>query len=237
MFAILLVDFLSEIRAFKGDPVPLGLKPAPSNARPSDLTFLFHLRQVCAGPKLADDTTRLSAAIEDFASWLEEEFTASGVNLHAIDVIADLRVTRLRYIKMCGDIAKHNLPRLAMNVRHLRKLLEQAGHYVSEQEAYLAVAPFFEWFHNDIFMYHSSQISEFLNNIRWAIYDYLQTEFRRSFHVPANSPAKGPVYNYRVPVEIGEPMAVAMYWEAMNRSRWRPYVQRFAIPAYMKKRY
>ena len=34
LFVILLGDFLSEIRAFKGDPVPLGLKPAPSNARP-----------------------------------------------------------------------------------------------------------------------------------------------------------------------------------------------------------
>jgi hypothetical protein len=47
LFVILLGDFLSEVRAFKGDPVPLGLKSAPSNARPSDLTFLFHLRQVC----------------------------------------------------------------------------------------------------------------------------------------------------------------------------------------------
>ncbi len=237
MFAILLVDFLSEIRAFKGDPVPLGLRPAPSNARPSDLTFLFHLRQVCTEPKLAGDTARLSAAVEDFASWLEGEFTASGVNLHAIDVVADLRVTRLRYIKMCGDMAKHNLARLATNVRHLRKLLDQAGHPVSEQEAYLAVGTFFEWFHQDIFIYHSSQIAEFLNNIRWAIYDYLQAEFRRSFHVPAKSTAEFPTYCYLVPAEIGEPIAVAMYWDAMNRSRAQPYVQRFAIPDYMKQCY
>jgi hypothetical protein len=144
LFAILLGDFLSDIRAFKGDPVPLGLKPAPSNARPSDLTFLFHLRQVCADPKLGADTAALSVAIETFAEWLEGEFTASGVNLHAIDVVADLRVARFRYIKMCADVAKHNLARLATNVAHLRKLLEVAGHLVSEQEAYLAVENFFE---------------------------------------------------------------------------------------------
>jgi hypothetical protein len=92
LFTILLGDFLSEIHAFKGDHVPLGLKPAPRNARPSDLTFLFHLRQVCADPKLGRDTTALIAGVETFADWLEGEFSAPGVNLSAIDVVADLRV-------------------------------------------------------------------------------------------------------------------------------------------------
>jgi hypothetical protein len=61
---------------------------------------------------LGDDVAELAATVEAFASWLEGEFTASGVNLHSIDVVADLQVTRYRYIKMCGDIAKHNLARL-----------------------------------------------------------------------------------------------------------------------------
>jgi hypothetical protein len=237
LFVILLGDFLSEVRAFKGEPIPLGLKPAPSNARPSDLTFLFHLRQVCADPKLGGDPTGLSAAAEAFATWLEGEFTATGVNLPTIDVVADLRVSRFRYIKMCGDMAKHNLARLATNVRHLRRLLEQAGHPVSEEQAYLGVETFFEWFHQDIFVYHSSQIGEFLNNIRWAIYDYLQPEFRRSWHVPPRSRPDFPTYGYHVPSVITEPVAIAMYWDAMNRSRSRPYVQRFVIPNYMKERY
>ncbi|MBZ9810939.1 MULTISPECIES: hypothetical protein [unclassified Mesorhizobium] len=237
LFIILLGDFLSEIRAFKGEAIPLGLRPAPSNARPSDLTFLFHLRQVCADPKLGADGSGLSAAIETFASWLEGEFTASGVNLHSIDVVTDLRVARYRYLKMCGDMAKHNLARLATNVGHLRKLLAGAGHQVSEQQGYLAVETFFEWFHQDIFIYHASLIGEFLNNIRWAIYDYLQPEFRRSYHVAATSTVEFPIYGYHIPSAITEPVAVAMYWDAMNRSRSRPYVPRFVIPHYMKQRY
>jgi hypothetical protein len=237
LFVILLGDFLSEIRAFKGEPIPLGLQPVPTGARPSDLTFLFHLRQVCADPMLGADTSGLSAAVKAFADWLEGEFVAEGVNLHSIDVVADLRVTRYRYIKMCGDMATHRLARLATNVGHLRKLLDQAGHQVSEQQAYLAVETFFEWFHQDIFIYHSSAIGEYLNNIRWAIYDYLQPEFRRSWHVPVGSSAEFPMYSYRVPALITEPMAVAMYWDAMNRSRSQPYVQRFLIPDYMKERY
>jgi hypothetical protein len=91
LFSILLGDFLSQIQAFKGSPVPLGLKAVPSNARPADRTFLFHLRQVCADPKLGTSTTRLRSEIDAFADWLEGDFIAPGVNLHTINVVADLR--------------------------------------------------------------------------------------------------------------------------------------------------
>ena len=89
LFLILLGDFLSDARAFKGEPVPLGLKKAPSNARPSDLTFIFHLRQVCEDPRLGSNATGLGKGIEAFADWLEGYFVARAVNLHAIDVVAD----------------------------------------------------------------------------------------------------------------------------------------------------
>ena len=236
LFVILLGDFLSEVRAFRGDPVPLGLKPAPSNARPSDLTFLFHLRQVCADPQLGPDATELSAGIEAFADWLEGDFVASGVNLHAIDVVADLRVARYRYIKMCGDIAKHNLARLSTNVAHLRTLLDAAGHSVSEQDAYLAVENFFEWFHDDIFIYHSSYIAEFLNNIRWSIFEYLQPEFRQSFHLTEQATPDFPAYGFHIPADITEPVAQAMYWDLMNRVRARPWIHHFAISDFFKQR-
>lgn len=106
LFIILLGDFLSEVRAFKNKPVPFGLKTVPHNARPSDLTFIFHLRQVCADPKLGEDATDLGEPVAALSNWLEGEFVAPGVNLHAIDVVADLRIPRYRYIKMCGDIAE-----------------------------------------------------------------------------------------------------------------------------------
>ena len=230
LFIILLRDFLSQASA------SLGLKRVPHNARPSDRTFLFHLRQVCADPKLGTDTTALVTAIETFASWLEGEFTAA-VNLSAIDVVADLRVARVRYIQMCGDIAKHSLARLDSRVGDLRKLLKKAGHSVSEHEAYLAVDDFFERFHDDIFLYHSSHIAEFLNNIRWAIYDYLQPEFQRSWHWTDQATVQFPIYSYRVPAEISEPVAHAMYWDVMNRSRSIPWMPRFVVADALKRRY
>ena len=113
LFNILLGDFLSPLQGFKGRPIPFDLNPAPSNARPSDLTFLYYLRQVCAKPSFAAEASALSTCTEAFATWLEGDFVTRGVNLHAIDVVANIRVCRYRYIKICGDIAKHNLARLA----------------------------------------------------------------------------------------------------------------------------
>lgn len=237
LFNILLGDFLSPLQAFKRQPIPLGLRPAPSNARPSDLTFLYYLRQVCATPHFAPHASDLSARTEAFATWLEGDFVASGVNLHAIDVVADLRVHRYRYIKICGDIAKHNLARLATNVGHIRALLKASGHSVSEQEAYLAVENFFEWFHSDIFIYHSSHIAEFLNNIRWAIFDYLRQEFARSWHQSEGYSQSFPMYGYHVPEDCTEPVARAMYWDLMNRVRAKPWVHRFVVSDSFKKRY
>lgn len=233
LFIILLGDFLSEVHAFKGKPIPLGLKKVPSNARPSDLTFIFHLRQVCGAPRLGVEATGLDERIETFADWLESDFVAAGVNLPAIDVTTDLRVKRIRYIKMCGDIAKHNLARLSTNVGHLRKLLETAGHRVSEQEAYLAVEGFFEWFFDHIFNYHSSQTAEFLNNIRWAIFEYLQPEYQRSWHATQDFPR----YSYHVPTNITKPVAQAMYWDVMNRVRAKPRVRPFVIADILKRRF
>jgi hypothetical protein len=237
LFIILFGDFLSQLRAFKGEPIPLGLNAAPSNARPSDLTFLYYLRQICGKPHFAPEAKALSVHVEAFAAWLEGEFVTAGVNLHAIDVVADIRVCRYRYIKICGDIAKHNLARLATNVRHIRALLVASGHAVSEQEAYLAVENFFEWFHDDIFIYHSSQIAEFLNNIRWAIYDYLRPEFARSWHLTERATPDFPIYAYRYPDGCTEPVARAMYWDVMNRVRAKPWVHRFVVSESFKRRY
>jgi hypothetical protein len=237
LFIILLGDFLSQLRGFKGHPIPFGLDPAPSNARPSDLTFLYYLRQVCAKPQLEPDASDLSAQIEAFATWLEGDFITEGVNLHSIDVVANLRIARYRYIKICGDIAKHNLARLSTNVGHIRNLLETSGHPISEHQGYLAVENFFERFHDDIFIYHSSQIAEFLNNMRWAIFDYLRPEYARSWHRGERYTSDFPIYSYHIPIGCTEPVARAMYWDLMNRVRAKPWMHRFVVSDSFKKRY
>ncbi len=235
LFIILLGDFLSIVRAYKGEPAPLGLLTPPAGARLSDLTFLFHLRQVCASPQMGEDVGELSAAVESFAAWLETEFVSRNVNLSSISVVADLCVSRYRYLKMCGDIAKHSLARLAGNVKHFRALLDASGQPVSEHDGYLALANFFDWFFEDIFIRHAQVIAEFLNNIRWAIFEYLRPEYMRSWHRPEGTPDY--FYRFRIPENCTEPVAQAMYWDLMNHVRARPWIQRFTIDAAMKIEY
>lgn len=69
-----------------------------------------------------------------------------------------------------GDLGILNLsspqtPSTRPNVRHIRSLLKASGQQCEEYEAYLLVNEFFEWFQDNIFNYHSSQIGEYLNNI------------------------------------------------------------------------
>ena len=163
-----------------------------------------------------------------FAMWLEAEFTAPQVNIHNVDSAMDIVVTRYRYLKICGDVSKHNLGRLATNVSHIQKLFERAGHKVAEQDAYLAVESFYDWFFDDIYVYHASVIAEYLNNLRWAIYRYLQPEYHRAWH-PTGVISGAPMYAYNVPTSCTEPLARAMYWDVMNRVRARPWIQRFTV--------
>jgi len=119
-----------------------------------------------------------------------------------------------------------------VNARHLRKLLRNAGHEVTEEESYLAIPNFFAWFFDDCFMYSLSRIAEFLNEIRWAIFDYLQPEYRRAWR-----PVDDVVYEYDIPPPITQPAARAMYWDLMNRVRHRPWIPRFVVTEYLKMRH
>ncbi len=184
--------------------------------------------------RLSSITTRsaLSERVNALASWLEERFISRDVNFASIDILADLEIERYRYIKLCGNIAKHSLARLHRNVNDLRKLLKSAGHDVSIQDACLAMEDYFDWYFGDVFMFHANHITESLNDIRWEIYEYLLPEYRRSWHEKNRFDGD---YGYRVPASISEPFAQAMYWDLMNRVRRRPYMRRFVVNKSFKR--
>lgn len=219
---ILLRDFLPQAASF-------GLKEAPRDARDADRTFIFHLRQVCEVPRLGDDAAGLREQIEAFAEWLEEEFVVPEDWLPDIDMQRGLRISRYWYIRLCGDIAQHYPGRLSDVVKHIGKLLRESDRNVDIQTAYLAIENFFNWFFDDIFIYHSSQIAEFLNNIRWEVFNYLQPKFERSYCLAEDATPDFAAYRYNVPESINQPVAHAMCWDIMNRVRWKPRMPRFVI--------
>jgi hypothetical protein len=68
--SILLGDFLSLPQSRGNNPLPFDLPAPGSNVRPSDLTYLFYVRQVGASPRLGPDPTEMIARVDQFSSWL-----------------------------------------------------------------------------------------------------------------------------------------------------------------------
>lgn len=233
LFSVLLVDFLSQPQARGREALPFDLPKPPENARRSDLTHLFYLRQICAAPKLGSDASMIARPLDAFSDWLEAEAVVENFWLPSINTKLDFRIERLQFIKICGDISKHNFLRLSQNVKRLQKALEDNGHTIDEGQAYLVLPEFYEWFHENIFNYHSSTIAEHLNNLRLGIFSYLQPEFARAYHEVEPRPQ----YGYHIPSKITDQLAQAMYCELMNMVGTGPYMPKFEVNPYLKMRY
>lgn len=230
LFNVLLVDFLSQPRQW-----PFGLTMPPTAAPQSERSLLFHLKRICDDPKLnPTGGGALRLPLEAFMNWLEAECCVEKVWLPSIDLETTINVRRIAFIKICGNISKHNFTRLSVNVHEIREILKANGRTIDTDQGYLVIPEFYEWFHTDVFNYHSSAIAEFLNNIRWAIYDYLRPEFERSF---TKDDPNSIAYRFISPPECNRPAIQTVHWDLMNAVRSEPYIPRFEVTRYLKMRY
>jgi hypothetical protein len=85
-----------------------------------------------------------------------------------------------------------------------------------------------------VLSYHGSAIAEFLNNIRWGIYEYLKPEFARSF---TEDDPVSIAYRFIYPQHCDNQVARAMYRDLMNMVRSEPYLPKFEVTKYLKMRY
>lgn len=215
-FNILLVDFLSC-----SDKKVLGVQSP----------YLKALKGICNSPKFNIDGSinSLAQATQEFSDWLEKEVTVEEVWLPAIDLEIDLTIKRIKFIKICGNISKHNFTRLSGVVRELKKIFKRNNVTLEDEDILLIIDEFYQWFHDNIFSYHSSAIAEFLNNIRWGIYEYLQPEYCRSL-----------VTNYDKELNhygLSNRFAKACYWDLMIDIRSGPFMKKFKVTQYSKMRY
>ncbi len=230
-FNILLGDFLSPLSG-RGS-IPFGLPSPPMNCNSSDLTLLFYLRQIVKRPELGSDIEAVRVPVEAFAHWLEGKSFVEGVWFPTIGVQVDMTVERRSWIRICSNIGKHGFARLEHVVNEISTMIRNHGRAIDDGMAYAILPEFKEWFHTHLFAYHSSTIAEFLNNIRWGLYNYLRKEFRRAFHWVEPSP----MYSFHVPNVIQHPLANTMYWELMNRCRSEPWFPRFSVTPSLKAKY
>lgn len=209
-FNIVLVDFLS----------PTAIKVTGDKKSCVDA-----LATICEKPNFNERNSvkLLKQAVTAFKKWLEREIKVK-IWLPSIALGTKIKIQRQEFIKICGDISKHNFSRLDGRARSLQKILKKNGEEISDEDALLALADFYEKFHDDIFTYQGSHLVEQLNNIRWGIQEYLQPEFNRSMIHEGCTP---PRYRYTYPLGIKAEFAKLCYWELMNDIRAAPCMKRF----------
>ncbi|MRK21953.1 hypothetical protein [Pseudomonas sp. JG-B] len=222
LFAIALVDFLSMTDAAKEAPVP---------ATP----YLRALRTITARPSfnVNGSVADLESVADSFKSWLDEKIEVD-VWLPTIGKQLLLRPTRRALHCIAGNLTKHNFLRSIGVAKELQHLLASAGAPLEMRDVIQAQGDIYEHFHDNVGLYHSSAIAEFLNNLLWGIQTYLQPEFERSWTQDRHESCS---YSYRYPAGLTDPLARACYWELMNRVRSGPIFQPFTISSSFKSRY
>lgn len=236
IFHILLGDFLSPLVSRGRSDLPFDLAKPPPRSRQSNFSFLFYLRQVVADPRLGRETAELASAVEAFSAWLEQDTHIERVWLPSIGVEVDLDIARMTWIKICADIGKHSFARLEGNVKKIVEILEQHGKTIDEGMGYTVLPEFWEWFHDHLFGYHMSTIAEYLNNIRWAIREYLGPEYARAYHETGVA-MDLPIYAFHYPAGVEAPLAKILYWDLMNMVRARPFFPRFTVTSSLKSQF
>ena len=220
LFNILLVDFLSKTDK------KLGVLPQ---------SYMDALKAITERPNfnVVGSVQRLEKSTQEFRQWLETEVKVE-IWLPNIDAETTLDITRNMFLRMCGNIAKHNFLRLNRVASQLQEVLRKQGIEISNHEALLTLEDFYNHMRN-VFAYHSTTISQFLNDLRWGIYLYLRPEFKRSFRrIPEDDRGK---YEYLYPTGVEIEFARQCYWNLMNHVRSEPYMRSFQTTKWLKLHY
>ncbi len=218
LFFILLVDFLSKT----DDRGPI-----------QQTAFLGALASICDNPQFSINNSEasLKIVVKNFRNWLKEEKEIE-IWMPSIGQELKISVSRIDYLKMSGDVSKHNYLRAIGVVIRLQTILEKAGVEVDLETALLALPDFYERFHDDILIYLSSHVCEFLNNIRWGIYEYLQPEFKNNYHKTEENIVS---HSFNVPDSIKSSYARDCYLNLMNETRSRPFMRKFIASETLKE--
>lgn len=235
-FGTLLRDFLSPVSGKGKGPLPFGL-PKPENGDNAvDHTTLYYLRQVCKKPLIGTEIAHLARIVEEFGVWLETHAVADDVWLANIGVKVNLRIKRIDFIRMSGDIGKHNFLRLGGQANRLRSILAENGVTIDESDAYLALPDCWEWFHTHLLAYHASTIAEFLNNIRYAIRLYIAPVANARYRATGNIDGVE-MFTFERPDTIVNKFAWAQYFELLQGSLRKPNFPPFTVTPSMKMRF
>lgn len=222
LFYILLVDFLSP---FDKSLVNLSNRNTP----------ITNLNKIVSENYLnLEEVNDIENAIKKFKNWLEKKKDIE-IWLSTIRKKSIIKLSRLEMIKACGIITKHNAGKLNTKFSEMLEIFRRTDLDISKEDIILEYKKFYERFHDDVLLYHSSYIVEMLIKIRWSIYHYLKPIFEKSiYYVSDGMPGQ---YRYKIPKEIKTEFMEIIFWELMNRLRDKPYMENIETTKYLKLRY
>jgi len=170
----------------------------------------------------------LSVAVESLDDWLSYE-SAMKFWLPDLDIDATLNVSRLELLHISGNYSKHNLSRLTAVSKKFHAILEKNGYEVELETVPFAIDYFCEHLNENYFVYYCTWLTELLNNLRWAIYDYLQPAWSEC--IVKEDEFR---YSYIYPDEVTSEIGKKWFWWMMNGVLTKPYLPRIKGAHYLK---
>ena len=231
-FGTLLRDFLSPVTTKGSGPLPFGLPRPPNADVATDHTTLFYLHRIGENPLLGDEIAPLKNSVQVFKDWLDVRIIVPNVWLSKIGLELDLNIKRIDFIRISGDIGKHNFMRLAGQARRIQQILKENGQNIDDGEAYMVLPDAWDWFHTHLLGFHASNIAEFLNNIRFSIRDYLTPSARAAFFHIDHA-----IQHVVPPSGIVDKFALDQYFELLQSTLHQPYFPQFSVSKNFKTRF
>jgi hypothetical protein len=201
------------------------------------------LQDVLRTSAFNEDISSLTDVVGAFNDWLEagieleHDGEARAFWFPSVEQDIRLQIKRVEFIKICGNISKHNILGLDRQAKTMGRILKRNEVDIELTQALLIMEEFYEQFHRNILMYHSSVIAEFWNNLLWAIYEYLRPLYMQSVEWYWDEPHRLRAYRYDFPDKITNSYVRQIFWGLMNDVRSEPYMPRFAVTRYLKMRY
>lgn len=220
LFYILLTDLLS---------------PTDQKMPVRSVHFVEALQAVVQNPHFDVDGSidHLAGAVNDLVKWLED---APGIPMWipSLRLNVHLQTTRFEFLRMCGDLAKHDMLRAGRVTKRLVGYLQQAGHTVTFEQAALALQDVYSVAHEDMLTIYGPVLASMLNAVRWGVQMYLRPEFTRSYSTEG---LEHPRYRYSPPAGLQSPLALIKYEELMNQVRSGPIIPYFRVCPELLGRY
>ena len=214
-FALRLSDFLSQ---------------TDRNIGIAEVPYLRHLTQIVESPSLGD-ATGLGASVKQFVDWLNEKKTFAKVRLPTLNIETSPTPSRLSWLKVTGNLQKHDALRSSGTAADIVKWLHEQGHVVDHMEVLGALGDFREWLTEDALSAYSPKLGFLLNELRWETFEYLRPYYEKHHVTEWDSDLQFLRYRFTSDPRITTPFACGQRHSLLNWVRTKPIVPRFSIDA------